>query len=80
MTGIWTNAGISPANRVFIPFHRNRFGDEATLATNKPKWVLALKEESNSAEATFLHENYNKVASTAEDCIAQLTLYKIRTE
>lgn len=55
MTGIWTYAGVSPANRVFIPFHRHRFGDETTLSENRPKWLLATED---STDPNLLDEHF----------------------
>lgn len=78
MTGIWTYAGVSPANRVFIPFHRHRFGDETTLSENRPKWLLATEDSTdpNLLDEHFLQENYSAVASTTDNCIAKVVLYK----
>ena len=78
MTGIWTNAGTSPANRVFIFFHRSRFGEEASLKANNPKWVLALDCEMSSDEDKFLLDHYEAINKTGEDCIADLTLYRLK--
>lgn len=80
MTGIWTNAGVSPANRVFVPFHRSRFGEEATLAANCPKWVLATETttETDSIDEQFLKVNYTPVASTSDNCVAKVVLYQLR--
>lgn len=79
MTGIWTNAGISPANRVFIPFHRGNFQkDEVTLEVNRPEWVLAVDGDITSGDGLFLSENYDVIAATSDDCIAKVTLYRLR--
>lgn len=79
MTGIWSNAGVSPANRVFIPFHRNRFGEEATLAASKPKWLLYTEAstDQNYLDEQFLRDNYKVVATTADNCIAKVVLYQL---
>lgn len=77
MTGIWTNAGISPDNRVFIFFHRGNFDESISLETNRPGWVLAGPHGNDSYDDIFLNANYTAIGSTSEDCIAEVTLYKL---
>ena len=80
MTGIWSNAGVSPANRIFIPFHRCRFGKEASLSENTPKWLLATETAivENVLDEQFLKDNYRVIASTTDNCVARIVLYKLR--
>ena len=77
LTGIWTNAGISPGNRVFIFFHRGNFDESISLEANKPVWILAGPHGNESRDDIFLNGNYTAIGSTSEDCIAKVTLYKL---
>lgn len=76
LVGAYFHAGVTPGNRVFIPFHRVNFGEEETLAANAPEWVMALNPDADDPDSRYLRENYTLVASTDDSCPCRIGLYR----
>lgn len=76
--GAILRCGITPCNRIFVPFHLNTFPEEEKIFTNMPEWVLADPTTNGFDEYTdFLSRNYTVIDSTDSLSVGDLVLYRL---
>lgn len=77
LVAIYYHLGMTPGNRVFVPFHAANFPDGERIENNCPEWVLMSPDSFHVDGADFIENNYDLVASTGETLPFEIRLYRI---
>ena len=74
--GVYTHAGVTPGNRVFVPWHLGFFDSSESILNHSPKWVLRQFDGIENEETAFMDANYDLVAESNVKC--RIGLYRLR--
>ena len=77
LAAIYYHLGMTPGNRIFVPFHVGNFPDVERIENNSPEWVLMSPDSFHVDGADFIENNYDLVASTGDSLPFEIRLYRI---
>lgn len=79
--GALLDFGITPCNRIFVPFHLASFPEDEKIFSHMPEWVVADPTMNGFEEyAEFLHDNYVVIDSTDSTSVGDIVLYRLKEE